>query len=55
MGLPIEEDTAAMIMFRLVLREYLDCCKLRNQIEELASQALAGHPDYLRLQTIQTK
>lgn len=51
-GLPVEEDTAAMAMFRLVLTEYLNCCKLRSQIEELASQRLADHPDSLHLQTI---
>lgn len=51
-GLPIEETASAITMFRMVLMEYLDCCKLRNQIEELASQKLVNHPDYLHLQTI---
>lgn len=47
-GLPVEEDTAAMAMFRLVLMEYLDCCKLRSQIEELAGVAPIK-PDGMRL------
>ncbi len=51
-GLPVGETTAAMTMFRMVLMEYLDCCKLRSQIEELASRTLAAHPDYLHLQTV---
>lgn len=51
-GLPVGETTAAMTMFRMVLMEYLDCCKLRRQIEELASRTLAAHPDYLHLQTV---
>jgi hypothetical protein len=30
-GLPVEEGTAAMAMFRLVLMEYLDCCKCETR------------------------
>ncbi|MCW5600033.1 MAG: IS110 family transposase [Nitrosomonas sp.] len=50
--MPVEETASAITMFRMVLMEYLDCCKLRSQIEALASQKLVNHPDYLHLQTI---
>lgn len=51
-GLPVEEASEAMTMFRMVLGEYLDLCQRRRQIEEQISQKLAAHPDYRRLQSI---
>lgn len=51
-GLPVREDSEAMKMFRIVLEEHLDLCRLRQKIEQQAATRLATHPDYQRLQTV---
>jgi transposase len=51
-GLPVPEDSEAMRMFRIVLQEHHDLCRMRKAVQEEADQHLQGHPDYQRLQTI---
>ena len=51
-GLPVAEDSQAIAMFRLVLRQYLQLCRLRRELEHHAVAHLAQHPDFQRLQTI---
>jgi transposase len=51
-GLPVTEDSQAIAMFRLVLQEYLQLCRLRRHLEQQAMAYLAQHPDFRRLQSI---
>lgn len=51
-GLPVDEDSEAMVMFRLVLQEHQDLCQLRHSIEERANLYLKDNADYNRLRTI---
>jgi transposase len=51
-GIPVEEDSEAVRMFRLVLQEHLDLCRMRRSIEQQAAKYLENNPDYKRLQTI---
>ncbi len=51
-GLPVEEDSEAMVMFRLVLQEHQHLCRLRRSIEERAKLYLKDNADYNRLRTI---
>ncbi|UCC40979.1 MAG: IS110 family transposase [Candidatus Aminicenantes bacterium] len=51
-GLPVAEDSEAMVMFRLVLQEHKHLCRLRRSIEERADLYLKDSPDYNRLRTI---
>jgi transposase len=51
-GLPVAEDSQAIAMFRLVLQQYLQLCRLRRQLEQHAVGLLAQQPDFRRLQTI---
>jgi transposase len=51
-GLPVAEDSEAMRMFRLVLQEHQDLCRLRKSIEERAELYLKDNADYNRLRTI---
>jgi transposase len=51
-GLPVAEDSQAIAMFRLVLQQYLQLCRLRRQLEQHAVALLAQQPDFRRLQTI---
>lgn len=51
-GLPVDEDSEAMYMFRIVLQEHQDLCRLRQSIEERANLYLKDNEDYNRLRTI---
>ena len=52
LGLPVDEETEAMRMFRLVLEEYRQLCQRRKALEQNIVHRLTGHPDFDRLQTI---
>lgn len=51
-GLPVEEDSEAVRMFRLVLQDHIDLCKMRQRIEQQADRYMVNNEDYHRLQTI---
>lgn len=51
-GLPVSEDSEAVRMFRLILRDHIDLCKMRQQIEQQADRYMAQNEDYHRLQTV---
>jgi transposase len=51
-SLPVPEDSEAIRMFRLVLQEHQDLCRMRRAIEERAELYLKDNADYLRLRTI---
>lgn len=51
-GLPVSEDSEAIRMFRLVLQEHQDLCRMRRAIEARAELYLKDNADYLRLRTI---
>jgi transposase len=51
-GLPVLEDSEAIRMFRLVLREHQRLCAVRTEIEKEAESFLGGNPDYIRLKTL---
>jgi len=51
-GLPVVEDSEAVRMFRLILQEHIDLCKMRQQIEQQADRYMGDNEDYHRLQTI---
>jgi len=51
-GLPVPEDSEAIRMFRLVLQEHQDLCRMRRAIEARAEFYLKDNADYLRLRTI---
>ncbi len=51
-GLPVEEHSETVAMLRLVLREMLSLCQLRDTIEERAAALLENHPDSQRLRQI---
>ena len=51
-GLPVPEDSEAVRMFRLVLQEHQDLCRMRRAIEARAELYLKDNADYLRLRTI---
>jgi transposase len=51
-GLPVPEDSEAIRMFRLVLQEHQDLCRMRRAIEARAGLYLKDNADYLRLRTI---
>lgn len=51
-GLPVPEDSEAVRMFRLVLQDHIDLCKMRQQIEQQADRYMGDNEDYHRLQTI---
>jgi transposase len=51
-GLPVSDDSEAVAMFRIVLKEYGDLCRRRREIEAYAGQYLKYHADYQMLQTI---
>jgi transposase len=48
----VTEDSQAIAMFRLVLQQYLQLCRLRRHLEQQAVAYLAHHPDFRRLQSI---
>jgi len=51
-GIPISEDSQAIKMFRLILQEHVDLCKMRQQIEQQADRYMEQNEDYRRLQHI---
>jgi transposase len=51
-GLPVEEGSEAVRMFRIILQDHIDLCKMRQQIEQQADQDMGNNEDYRRLQTI---
>jgi transposase len=51
-GLPVPEDSEAIRMFRLVLQEHQDLCRMRRAIESRADLYLQQNADYLRLRTM---
>lgn len=51
-ALPVEPDSDAILMFRMVLAEGRSLIEQRNRIEARAVELLADHPDYRLLCTI---
>lgn len=51
-GLPVEERSETVAMLRLVLREMLTLCQLRDTIEQRAAALLADNADSQRLRQI---
>lgn len=51
-ALPVSEESEAVAMFRMVLREHGDLCRCRKEIEACADRHLKDHPDYQMLQSI---
>ncbi|MGH9625339.1 MAG: IS110 family transposase [Bryobacteraceae bacterium] len=51
-GLPVEEDSEAIAMFRVVLGEMVRLCQLRDQLERRAALHLKDNADFQRLQQI---
>jgi transposase len=51
-GVPVERDSSAIAMFRLVLEEYLGLSRVRDTIASRAATVLAGSADSRRLMTI---
>lgn len=51
-GLPVDEDSEAIHMFRMVLNEYIELSRMRMEVEKRASMHLKDNPDCKRLQTI---
>lgn len=51
-GLPVEEESEAIRMFRLVLQEHLSLCRMRTAIENNAANYLQDNPDFKHLQTL---
>ena len=51
-GLPVEETSETITMLRLVLRQLVTLCQLRDTIENRADALLENHADYQRLRRI---
>lgn len=51
-GLPVELDSPAIAMFRLVIAEGRSLIQQRNEIERQAETVLRDHPDFLRLRQV---
>jgi transposase len=51
-GLPVAVDSEAVAMFRVVLKEMLHLCQLRQQLEQRAESHLSDNADFQRLQQI---
>jgi len=51
-GLPVSEDSEAIRMFRIVLREHQRLCAVRTEIEKEAESFLGDNQDYIRLKTL---
>jgi transposase len=51
-ALPVQPDSAAISMFRVVLEEYQQLCHRRKTLEADIVARLAGQPDFERLQTV---
>jgi transposase len=51
-GIPVDEDSEAVAMFRVVLGEMMRLCQLRDQLEQRAALHLKDNADFRRLQQI---
>ncbi len=51
-ALPIDENSIAVMTFRLQLTRYLHLSQLRAELEQQADALLEAHPDYQRLRTV---
>jgi transposase len=51
-GLPVEQDSEAIAMFRVVLSEMKHLCQLRQQLEHRAAFHLQDNTDFQRLQKV---
>ncbi len=51
-GLPISENSEAVKMFRIILKEHIDLCEMRSAIEEDAESYMLQYSDYQRLKSI---
>jgi transposase len=51
-GLPVEKTSEAVAMLRVVLRQLLTLCQLRDTIEKRSEMLLEGNADYQRLRRI---
>lgn len=51
-GLPLEENSQAIDMFRVILHEHQGLCKRLKEIEETADSFLQGNNDYKKLLSI---
>src|SRR3546814_13543582 len=52
MALPIDEDSTAVKMFRMVIAQARTLIRQRNEIERIAHDALAANRDYQLLRMI---
>jgi transposase len=51
-GLPVEEASEAVAMFRVTLSEMIRLCQLRDHLEQRASHHLRDNADFQRLQQV---
>jgi transposase len=51
-GLPIDSDSKALVMYRLVIDQMLHLIKARDEIEQQCIAVLGEHPDFIKLQQI---
>jgi transposase len=51
-GLPVNEDSEAVAMFRVTLGEMIRLCQLRDQLEQRAAVHLKDNADFQRLQQV---
>ena len=51
-GLPVDDHSESVAMLRVVLRQILTLCQLRDTIEDRAAILLEGNTDYQRLRCI---
>ncbi|OGT31515.1 MAG: IS110 family transposase [Gammaproteobacteria bacterium RIFCSPHIGHO2_12_FULL_35_23] len=51
-GLPIDTRSKTIDMYRLILNDFAEICRQRNDIENLADSYLAQREDYVRLKTV---
>lgn len=51
-GLPVSEDSKAINMFRIVLKEHQSLCQTQQEIEDAAESYLKDNPDYHWLKSI---
>src|SRR4051794_35265410 len=51
-GLPVGEDSEAVAMFRVLLKEMSRLCKLRQELEQRAESYLGDNDDFRRLKQI---
>jgi len=51
-GLPVERGSAAIDMYRLVIKQMCQLIAHRDEIERMTQERLKGHPDYERLQQL---